>query len=50
MLGNDRETNDTTAVARQRAARNNESTVGSGVFYAVRSEEYKWDKSIISQL
>jgi hypothetical protein len=39
LIGNDRETNnETTAVARQRAARNIGSTVGSGVSYVVRSE------------
>jgi hypothetical protein len=38
LLGNDRETNETTTVARQRPARNNGSTVGSRVFYVVRSE------------
>jgi hypothetical protein len=37
-LGNDRETNnETTAVARHETACNNGSTVGSGVFYVVRS-------------
>jgi hypothetical protein len=35
LLGNDRET---TAVARQLTACNNESTVGNAVFYVVRSE------------
>jgi hypothetical protein len=39
LLGNDRETNnETTAVARQRPARNNGSTVGNSIFYVVRSE------------
>jgi hypothetical protein len=39
MLGNDRDTNnETTAVVRQRPARNDGSTVGSGVFYVVLSE------------
>jgi hypothetical protein len=38
FLGKDRETNnEKTAVARQRSAQNNGSTVGSGVFYVVRS-------------
>jgi hypothetical protein len=39
LLGNDRETNnETMAVDRQGPARNSGSTVGSGVFYVVRSE------------
>jgi hypothetical protein len=38
MLSNDRETNNTTAAARQRPAHNNGNTVGSGVFYVVRYE------------
>jgi hypothetical protein len=38
LLGKDRETNkETTAVARQRPAHNG-NTVGSGVFYVVRSD------------
>jgi hypothetical protein len=38
LLRNDREINETTAVARQLLARNNGSTVGSGVFRVVRAE------------
>jgi hypothetical protein len=38
LLGNDKEMNETTAVATQQPARNNENTVGSGVFYVVLSE------------
>jgi hypothetical protein len=38
LLGNDCETNETAVVARQRPARNGGSSVGSGVFYVVRSE------------
>jgi hypothetical protein len=38
LLGNDRETNETTAVARQRPAHNNGSTVGSYFSYVGRSE------------
>jgi hypothetical protein len=38
LLGNDRETNQKTAVARQETARNSGSTAGIGVFYVVRSE------------
>jgi hypothetical protein len=38
LLGNDRETNETTALTRQRLSRNNGSTAESGVFYVVRSE------------
>jgi uncharacterized protein YigE (DUF2233 family) len=41
LLGNARETkNETTAVAKQRPARNNESTLGGGVFYLVHSKAY----------
>jgi hypothetical protein len=41
LLGNGRETNDeTTAIATQRPASNNGSTVACGVFYVVRSEAY----------
>jgi hypothetical protein len=35
--------NETTAVARQQPAPNNGSTVGSGVFYVVRSETISRD-------
>jgi hypothetical protein len=39
LLDNDRETNnETRAVATHRPARNNGSTVGSGVFFVVLSE------------
>jgi hypothetical protein len=33
LLGNDRERNKTTAIAKQQPVRNNGSTVGTGVFY-----------------
>jgi hypothetical protein len=49
LLGNDRETNnDTVAVARQRSARNDESTAESGVFYVVRSRAISrdWPSSV----
>jgi hypothetical protein len=39
LLRNDRETDETTAVDRQRTASNNLNTVGIGVFYVVRSED-----------
>jgi hypothetical protein len=45
LLGNDRETNiDTTDVVRQCPVRNKGSTVGSGVFYVVRSETISRDR------
>jgi hypothetical protein len=45
VLGNDGETNnETTAVARQRPARNNGSTVGSGVPFVVSSEAISRDR------
>jgi hypothetical protein len=44
LLGNDSETNETTAVARQRASRNSGSTVGGDVFYVVRSEATSHDR------
>jgi hypothetical protein len=44
LLGNDRETNETTAVARQRPARNNGNTVGGGVIYVVRPEAISRDR------
>jgi hypothetical protein len=50
LLGNDRETNKTTAVARQRPARNNGSTVGSNVFNMVLSEVISLDRSSSVQL
>jgi hypothetical protein len=50
LLGNNRETNETTAVARQRPARNNGSTVGSGVFYVVHSEAVSRDRPSSVQL
>jgi hypothetical protein len=44
LLGNDSETdNETTAVVRQPPERNNESTVGGGVFYVVPSEAISHD-------
>jgi hypothetical protein len=46
LLRNDREMNETTAVARQRFARNNESTVGSGVFCVVRAEAMNRPSSV----
>jgi hypothetical protein len=50
LPGNDRETNnETTAVAMQRAARNNESTVGIGVSYVVRSEAISRDRRNLVQ-
>jgi hypothetical protein len=50
LLGNNRETNETTAVARQRSARNNGNTDGSGVFYIVRSEAIWRDRPSWVQL
>jgi hypothetical protein len=51
LLGNDRETdNETTTVARQRPASNNGRTVGSGVFYVVRSEAIPRDRPSAVQL
>jgi hypothetical protein len=50
LLGNDRETNETAAVAGQRPARNSESTVGSGVFYVVRSEVIRLARPSLVQL
>jgi hypothetical protein len=44
LLGNDPETNEKTAVARQRSARNNGSTVGSNVFNVVLSEAISLDR------
>jgi hypothetical protein len=45
LLDNDRETNnETMTVARQRPARNNESTVGNDVLYVVRSETISRDR------
>jgi hypothetical protein len=44
LLGNDREKTMRTAVARQRPARNNGSTVGGGVFYVVRYEAVSRDR------
>jgi hypothetical protein len=44
LLGSNRETNETTTVAGQRPTRNNATTVGSGVFYVVRSEAISRDR------
>jgi hypothetical protein len=45
LLGKHRETNnETTAVARQRPARNSGCTAGSGVFCVVRSEAISHDR------
>jgi hypothetical protein len=51
LLGNDCETNnETMAVARQWPARNNGSTVGSSVFYVLRSEAISLDRPSSAQL
>jgi hypothetical protein len=50
LLGNDRETNETTIVARQQLACKNGSTVGSGVFNVVRSEAIARDRPGAVQL
>jgi hypothetical protein len=51
LIGNGRETNkETMAAARQRPARKNGSTVGSGVFYVVRSEAISLDRPSSVQL
>jgi hypothetical protein len=42
LLGNARETNETTDLVRQRSAHNNGSTVGSDVFYVLRSERLSY--------
>jgi hypothetical protein len=50
LIGNDRETNETTVVYRQRLARINGSTIGSDVFCVVRSEAIWFDRpSTVSQ-
>jgi hypothetical protein len=50
MLGNDHETDETTAVARQRTASNSGNTIGSSVFYMVHSEDVSLDRQFSVQL